>query len=247
MSYIKTALITGAARRIGAALAQHLHGLGMNVVVHYNRSDQDAKALVNTLNAKREGSAIALQGDLLNAKERDDLIPKTLKAFGGLDVLINNASSFYPTPVDDIEHAESAWEDLMGSNLKSAYFLSVQAAPYLEKQTGCIINISAIHGKKPLKGYPIYSIAKAGVNGLTKSLAKELAPHIRVNAIAPGAIIWPEKENALDEKQKERLLSEVPLARQGNSSDIARACEFLICHAPYVTGEMLTVDGGRSL
>lgn len=239
----KVALITGGAKRIGAAIARHLHAAGMNLVIHYRHSDAVARTLQDELSKQRSNSVLLLQADLLYVQKLTRMIQDTINHYGRLDVLINNASSFYSTPIG--QGQESEWEDLIGTNLKAPFFLSQIAAPHLVTHHGCIINLVDIHADRPLKSYPIYSIAKAGLTMLTKSLARELGPYVRVNAIAPGTILWP--ENDMDEVTKQRIISHIPLKRHGDPSDIAQAVLFLIRDAEYMTGQILTIDGGRTL
>lgn len=238
----KVALITGAAHRIGATTAKLLHENDMNIVLHYRGSRKQAQALQKELNDKRENSVIIIQADLHVTNGLPALIEESLKAWGRLDVLINNASSFYPTQIG--KATEEQWDDLVGSNLKAPFFLSQAAAPHLKKTNGCIINIVDIHAERPLKTYPIYSMAKAGLVMMTKSLAGELGPEIRVNAVAPGAILWPEN---LDDVAKQRIISRTFLKRQGKPDDISKTILYLIRDADYVTGQIIAVDGGRSL
>lgn len=240
----KVALITGGAQRVGAALARALHAEGMRLVIHYHSSEADAHALQAELHATRPESVMLVRGDL-GAGERlaKNLVFETVEAFGRLDVLINNASQFYGT---ELGHAgESQWDEIMGVNLKAPFFLAQAAAPHLRKHAGNIVNIADIYGERPLSGYPIYSIAKAGVIMLTRVLARELGPEVRANGVAPGVILWPEA--GLDEMSKQRIISRTPLKRSGEPADIARAVLFLIRDAGYVTGQILAVDGGRSV
>ncbi len=239
----KVALITGGARRIGAEICRVLHAQGMNIAVHSRSSKCDAQALQSDLLAIRPISVLLGQGDLLDVKNLDSLVSRTLANYRRLDVLVNNASSFFPTPMG---HAtEGHWDDLVGSNLRAPFFISQAAMPHLRKNSGCIVNITDIHGERPLKNYPIYSVAKAGLVMLTKSLAREFGPEVRVNAVAPGTILWP--ENELDETIKQHILSRVPQRRSGDPSDIARAVLFLVRDARYVSGQVIAVDGGRSV
>ncbi len=238
----KVVLITGAAHRIGATTAKLLHQNGMNIVLHYRGSREQAKALQKELNNERENSVILIQADLHITNGLSALIEESVKAWGRLDVLINNASSFYPTKMG--KATEDQWDDLIGSNLKAPFFLSQAATPHLKKTNGCIINIVDIHAERPLKTFPIYSMAKAGLVMMTKSLACELGPEIRVNAVAPGAILWPEN---LDEVAKQRIVSRTFLKRQGEPNDISKTILYLIKDAGYVTGQIIAVDGGRSL
>lgn len=239
----KVVLITGAAHRIGATTARTLHAAGANIVLHYRQSRDGAQALQDELNAIRPDSVALVQADLLEIHTLENLAREAHAAWGRLDVLINNASTFYPTPVGGI--SETHWDDLIGTNLKAPLFLSQAAAPYLKAERGCIVNIVDIHAERPLREHPVYSMAKAGLVMLTKSLACELGPDVRVNAVAPGAILWP--ENDMDEGTKERIISRTFLKRQGNPHDIARAVLFLARDAHYTSGHVLTVDGGRSL
>ncbi|QKT03166.1 pteridine reductase [Ectothiorhodospiraceae bacterium 2226] len=239
----KVALITGAAHRIGAAVARHLHARGMRIVLHYHSSRAAALALQGELCAARPASVVLVQADLLNAAKLAAVVQEAVAAWGRLDVLVNNASSFYATPMGSVD--ESQWDELIGTNLKAPFFLSQAAAPHLASSQGCIVNIVDIHADRPLKDYPVYSTAKAGLVMLTRALASELGPPVRVNAVAPGAILWPEHD--LDEVTKQRIISRTLLKRQGSVDDIARAVHFLVADAPYVTGQVITVDGGRTV
>jgi pteridine reductase len=239
----RTALITGAARRIGAAIARRLHAAGANVVLHYRGAEAEAAALEAELNALRGASALKVKADLLAPIAPKALVGTTRDRFGGLDVLVNNASSFYPTQVGAIEAGH--WEELIGSNLRAPLFLSQEAAPELAKRGGAIINIADIHADRPLKGYVVYSIAKAGLAAMTRSLALELGPAVRVNAVSPGAIAWPE-DGQFPPPERERIVASTPLARLGTPEEIAQAVHFL-ASAPFVTGQILAVDGGRSV
>ncbi|MBI5450439.1 MAG: pteridine reductase [Gammaproteobacteria bacterium] len=239
----KVALITGAARRVGATVARALHHQGMNLVLTYRRSTAEAHALQQELHQARADSVLLIQSDLLHTAKLASTIRTAQQAWGRLDVLINNASSFYPTPIGSV--TEEQWDDLMGSNLKAPFFLSQAAAKALKETRGCIINITDIHAERPLKTYNVYSTAKAGLAMLTKALARDLGPEIRVNSIAPGAILWPEHD--LDELTKHRIIARTALKRQGSPEDIARTILFLICDAPYISGEIIKVDGGRTL
>ena len=238
----KVVLITGAAHRIGATTARMLHAEGMNILLHYRHSRDAAESLQTELNAIRTDSVHLIQADLHDSARLPALVEQAIQIWGRLDVLINNASSFYATPIGTV--TENQWDDLIGSNLKAPFFLSQAAAPYLRQQHGCIISIVDIHAERPLKEFPVYSMAKAGLVMLTKSLACELGPEVRVNAVAPGAILWPEN---LGEKEKEKIISRTFLKRQGAPDDIARAILYLIRDAGYMSGQVLTVDGGRSL
>ncbi len=239
----KVVLITGAARRIGAETARVLHANGMNIIIHYRKTRAAALALQIELNEIRSESVIIVQADLSKTKGITPLIKQCVETFGRLDVLINNASSFYPTPIGTV--TDQHWDDLMSSNLKAPFFLAQAASPILRKHKGCIINIVDIHADRPLKEHPVYCMAKSGLVMMTKSLARELGPEIRVNAVAPGAIMWP--ENDLDELTKQRILSRTTLKREGSPNDIATTILFLISQSPYITGQVISVDGGRSL
>jgi len=239
----KAALVTGGARRVGAAIARELHGAGASVLLHYRDSEADASKLAAELNAARAGSAATVKADLLAPVAPKALVAAALEQFKRLDLLVNNASSFFPVAVGQIE--ASHWEELMGSNLRAPLFLSQEAAPQLARHKGAIVNIVDIHAERPLKGYPVYSIAKAGLAALTRSLALELAPEVRVNGVAPGAIAWPE-DGQFDPEERRRILASTPLGRVGAPEDIAQAVHFLAC-APYVSGQIIAVDGGRSV
>ena len=239
----KVALVTGAARRIGAAIARRLHAGGANVLLHYRGAEADAGRLEAELNAVRAKSASKIKADLLAPVAPRMLVSAAIQHFGRLDVLVNNASTFYPTAVGSIEAGH--WEELMGSNLRAPLFLAQEAVPQLKKNGGAIVNLSDIHASRPLKGYLVYSIAKAGLVALTRSLALELAPDIRVNAVAPGAIAWPE-DGQFEPAERERIVATTPLARLGSPEEIARAVHFLAT-VPFVTGQILAVDGGRSV
>jgi pteridine reductase len=239
----KTALVTGAARRVGATIARALHAAGANVVLHYRSSAEDAAALAQELNGVRAESVALAECDLLEVARLPELAKAAQAAFGGLDVLVNNASTFFPTPIGDITGID--WDDLIGTNLKAPLFLAQAAAPLLHEARGLIVNLADIHGIKPLRRYPVYSIAKAGLIMLTKSLARELGPHVRVNAVAPGPVMWP--EDGLDTLLQDKIIDRTALKRAGSAEDVARACLFFATEAPYVTGQVLAVDGGRSI
>ncbi len=241
----KVVLITGGAKRVGAAICRLLHADGANLMIHYRTSVTEARALQAELNLKRANSVAIIQGDLLNLAVSPSLITETVNRFGKLDVLINNASTYYPTELGQIGLQE--WEDLTGSNLKAPLFLSQSAATELRKTSGCIINITDMHVERPKKGYIVYSVAKAGLVTLTKSLAHELAPEVRVNAVAPGPVLWPEDNPQFDEVYRQRVISQTLLKRIGEGNDVAKAVRFLIQDAPFITGQIIAVDGGRSL
>jgi pteridine reductase len=238
------ALITGGAKRIGAEITKQLHVAGFNVVVHYHESADTAKQLTTQLNQQRNNSAICIKANLNNHVDIKLLVESSLSEWNRINLLVNNASTFYPTPVDSV--TEQDWNDLINVNVKAPYFLSTFLADELKKTQGCIVNIADIYAAHPLKNYSIYSIAKAGNVMLTKSLAQELAPNVRVNAIAPGAILWPSNTNLSEEELKKRL-AKIPLQKTGEPYDIARTLLFLVKEAPYMTGQILTVDGGRSI
>ena len=240
----KVVLITGGAKRVGAAICRRLHGAGANLMLHYRASAGEARLLQAELNGIRGDSVALVQADLLELPQLPALVERTLGTYGRLDALVNNASSFHPTPVGEIDAAD--WDDLMGTNLKAPLFLSQAAAPALRKAHGAIVNITDIHADRPLKNYVVYSAAKAGLAGLTRSLARELAPEVRVNAVAPGPILWPD-DDQFDELSRQRIVSQTPLKREGTPEDIARAVHFLLFDAPYVTGETIAVDGGRHI
>lgn len=239
----KVVLITGAAHRIGAAIARNLHAEGMNIVIHYRNSREKARALQDELNRNRENSVVLIQADLHQTQKLKPVIREAINSWGRLDVLVNNASSFYPTPLSSAN--EDQWNDLLGSNLKAPFFLCQAAADSLRQTRGCIVNIVDIHHERPLKNHAIYSIAKAGLAMLTKAMARELGPEIRVNGVSPGAILWP--ENDMDDVTKQRIISRTVLKRQGEPGDIASAVKYLIADANYMSGQILAVDGGRTL
>ena len=241
----KVVLVTGGAKRVGAAICRLLHARGAQVMVHHRASVDEARALQADLNARRAESVALVQADLLNGAGLQELVKTTIGRFGRLDVLVNNASSFFPTLVGDI--TEQAWDDLMGTNLKAPLFLSQAAAPELRKRHGCIVNIVDIHAEFPMKNYVVYTVAKGGLLALTRSLARELGPEVRVNGVAPGAIMWPEGEEWSDELSRQRILNQSVLKRVGEPDDIAKAVDFLVSAAPYVTGQVIAVDGGQML
>ena len=237
------ALITGSAKRIGASIARTLHASGLSIGIHYHSSKSDAISLCKELNANRPDSASIFQADITQSLEARKLIKEFIHWGGKIDVLINNASSFYPTPIGKI--TDEDWNDLFGTNLKGPLFLCQEAATNLRENQGSIINLIDIHTKDPLRNHSLYVSAKAGLKMLTQSLAKDLAPEIRVNGISPGAILWPE-ENINDQK-KEVILSQIPLQREGTPQDISDCVLFLLYHSNYITGQIITIDGGRSI
>ncbi len=239
----KVALITGGAQRVGAMTARLLHAAGANILLHYRHSRQPALALQTELNERRKNSVVLIQADLLETVKLKGLVNKGLEQWGRLDILVNNASSFYPTPMETV--TENDWDDLIGSNMKAPFFLSQIAAPHLEKQNGCIISIIDIHAERPLEGHSVYNMAKAGLAMLVKTLAFELGPKIRVNGVAPGAIMWPAQE--MDDITKQRIVSRTYLKRKGSAEDIAKTVLFLAANADYISGQIIAVDGGRSL
>jgi pteridine reductase len=240
----KVVLITGGAKRIGAGIAEYLHQQGMNIIIHFRHSKKAAEQLVAKFNDLRPASAVMLYGDLAEVSALPGLIAKASEVWGYLDVLINNASSYYPTPLGSV--TETIWNDLLASNVVAPFFLSQAAIPILSARKGCIINIVDIKAEQPSRLYSVYCIAKSGLWTLTKALAKELAPTIRVNALAPGLILRPEQD-ALSDAERAAAINLIPFKRAGEVEDLAKAAYFLIEEAPYVTGQMLAIDGGRSL
>ena len=238
----RTALVTGGARRIGRAIARHLHAAGMRVVIHHRSSEREARALAEELEAERAGSATVVHGDVSRVEDCARIVADAVELTGSLDLLVNNASSFFPTPVGGVD--ADAWDDLMGSNLRGPFFLSQAAATALTRNRGAIVNLLDIHARFPMKGHPVYSAAKAGLAMLTRSLAVELAPAVRVNGVAPGAILWPDPKPT--EAEQAAVRAGIPLERIGEPLDIAEAVRFLAA-ADYITGQILAVDGGRSL
>ena len=248
MTQTPVVLVTGAARRVGAEIARALHGAGALVAIHYRSSAAEAERLAAELNAARpdEGgeSAASFAADLLDIAALPGLVEAVVQRFGRLDALVNNASSFYATKVGAIDTA--AWDDLIGSNLKAPLFLSQAAAPQLEQSGGCIVNITDIHAERPLRGYPLYCAAKAGLLGLSRALALELGPGVRVNAVAPGPIEWPQNQHDFPPGERAAIIEHTLLKRVGSPADIARTVKFLVFDAPYVTGQVINVDGGRT-
>lgn len=241
----KTVLVTGGAKRVGAAIVRRLHAAGANLVIHFNRSQTEAMALRAELNQARANSAHCVQADLLNVLALRPMVEEATRCFGQLDALVNNASSFYATPLVDVDEAQ--WSDLMGTNLKAPLYLSQAAAAELKRCKGCIVNIADIHAERPMQGHLLYSVAKTGLVALTKSLAQELSPQVRVNAVAPGVIVWPEGDAWQDAAQREKIVAHTLLKREGEPDDIAKTVKFLIADAPYITGQVIAVDGGRSI
>ncbi|MHB1565741.1 MAG: pteridine reductase [Acidiferrobacter sp.] len=239
----RVVLVTGGARRVGAAIVRALHARGLAIVLHHRSAGAEAQALKAELEAQRPHSVALAPADLLAPAAPATLVATALAAFGRLDMIVNNASSFYPTPMPTATTRD--WDDLIGTNLKAPFFVIQAARPALVRRGGAVVNIVDIHAERPLKGYPVYSIAKAGLVMLTKALARELAPTVRVNAIAPGTILWP--EHGVDDHQKREILARIPQRQSGDPTDIAGACAFLLLDASYVTGQVLAVDGGRSI
>lgn len=239
----KTALITGAARRIGATIATHLHGAGADVAIHYRGSGDEASDLCARLNDSRDGSALAFRADLNDLDALASMVNEVIRWQGRLDVLVNNASTFYPSPLGSI--TEANWADLMGPNLKAPLFLSQAAAPQLKRQGGAIVNIVDIHARRPLRDHHVYGAAKAGLAMLTRSLARDMAPEVRVNGVAPGAILWPEE--GMTDAIREHIIGQIPLGRPGAPDDVAGCVLYLVGGASYVTGQVIAVDGGRSI
>ncbi|MEF8730581.1 MAG: pteridine reductase [Candidatus Accumulibacter meliphilus] len=239
----KTILVTGAARRLGSAIAHELHATGANLMLHYRQASTAAAALASELNAVRPSSAACLQADLLDVETLPRLVADTVARFGRLDALVNNASSFFPTPLGTIDLA--SWDDLIGSNLKAPLFLTQAAAPHLIAAQGSVVNITDIHAERPLAAYPLYCAAKAGLLGLTRALAIELAPRVRVNAVAPGPILWPDS-GVFDNAARQDIVAHTLLQRAGCPQDIARAVRYLLNDADYITGQVINVDGGRT-
>jgi pteridine reductase len=239
----RTALVTGAAKRIGRAIATRLHRAGANVALHYRNADVEVRELAAALNALRTGSAEVFRADLLDTDRLPELVTGVVKRFGGLDILVNNASGFYPTPMGSITGQE--FGELMGTNLKAPLFLSQAAAAELKKRRGCIVNIVDIHAERPLRNYLVYSVAKSALAGLTRALALELGPEVRVNGVSPGPIAWPD-DGSFDQALQERVIRHTLLKRQGEPDDIAKAVLFLATDAGYITGQIIAVDGGRS-
>jgi pteridine reductase len=239
----KWALITGAGKRIGACIARTLHEAGAGIAIHYRDSKDPAEELANELNSIRADSTVTVKADLCDTANLDAVLSGIIDQTGRLDILVNNASSFYPTPLGSI--SERQWEDLVGTNLKAPLFLSQTAEPYLRDSGGVIINIVDIHATRPLRHHAVYGLAKAGLAMLTRTLARDLAPVIRVNGVSPGAILWPEDD--MSDSIKDNIIGQVPLKRAGEPSDIANCVLYLVRDANYVTGQIIAVDGGRSI
>lgn len=236
-------LVTGAARRVGAAVVRGFHAQGADVCIHCHQSIGEAEGLRDELNGLRAHSATIVVADVLDATASPGIVAAAVNAFGRLDVLVNNASSFYPTPLGTVTPAQ--WDDLMGTNLRAPFFLAQASAPHLRSTKGLIVNMIDIHAQRPLPGHPVYSAAKAGLVMLTRALARELGPDVRVNGIAPGPILWPEP--AMDARLQEEIIAKTLLKRSGSPDDVVRAVLFFAKDAAYITGQILAVDGGRSV
>ncbi len=241
----KVILVTGGARRVGAAICRRLHAAGANIALHYRSSEDEAQGLRTELQTMRPGSVLCIKADLLHPQALSRMVNDTISHFGRLDALVNNASSFYATPLEEIN--EQSWDDLIGTNLKAPLLLAQAAAAELRRNHGAIVNIVDIHAERPMHGHLLYSIAKGGLAALTRALAQELAPHVRVNAVSPGVIVWPESAKWDDEERRRKLIAHTLLKRQGEPDDIAKTVEFLLNDAPYITGQIISVDGGRSI
>ena len=241
----KVVLVTGGAKRVGAAISRRLHAAGANIALHYRFSLNEAQALEAELNGLRADSAKLVQADLLHTQSLQPMVQQTVRHFGRLDALVNNASSFFPTPLDEI--SEQHWNDLMGTNLKAPLFLAQAAAHELCRNQGAIVNIVDIHADRPMHGHLVYSVAKAGLAALTRALAVELAPAVRANAVAPGAIIWPDSGEWASPEVREKIIGQTLLKRIGDPDDIAKTVQFLLRDAPYITGQIINVDGGKSI
>jgi pteridine reductase len=239
------ALITGAAHRLGAHTARHLHNRGWNIVIHYRSRQEEAQALANELNDLRAHSAVALQADLSSPDEIAPLAEQAIAAWGRLDGLVNSASVFYPNPTEKAQSED--WDAIMSTNLRAPFFLGQACLAALRSAGGAVVNMIDIYSERPLANHPLYCASKAGLASLTQSWAKDLAPEVRVNGVSPGAILWPEGEAEMDPQQQQSILDRTPLATTGKPEDIAGAIAFLLCDAPFITGQILSVDGGRSL
>jgi pteridine reductase len=242
------ALVTGGARRIGAAIVRRLHAEGHDIALHFHASTADATALAAELDARRHGSILLLQADLADVDRLPELIGATLGRFGRLDALVNNASAFFPTALGDTTPAQ--WDALFAANARAPFFLAQAAAPHLRAMRGAIVNLGDIHGERPLRGHAVYGMSKAALLQMTRALALELAPDVRVNAVSPGAILWPEPSAdsaGKDDAARQAVLARTPLARTGTPEEIAGAVRWLLCEATYTTGQVIRVDGGRTL
>jgi len=241
----KVILVTGGAKRVGAAICRRLHAAGANILMHYRSSEESAFSLQADLLSLRPDSVFTIQADLLDAAALSFMVGKAQQHFGRLDGLVSNASSFFPTPLDEID--EQQWNDLIGTNLKAPLLLAKAAAPELRRNRGAIVNIVDIHADRPMQGHLLYSVAKSGLLGLTRALAQELAPHVRVNGVSPGVIVWPEHPEWDNENRRKQIVEHTLLKREGEPEDIAKTVQFLLHDAPYITGQIIAVDGGRSI
>jgi len=241
----KVVLVTGGAKRVGAAICRRLHSAGANIALHYRSSEQRALALQADLEVIRPHSVFPVQGDLLDPHAISWVVDETIRYYGRLDGLVSNASSFFATPLEDIDATQ--WDDLIGTNLKAPLFLAKAAATELRLNHGAIVNIVDIHADRPMQGHLLYSVAKAGLAGLTRALAQEFAPHVRVNGVSPGVIVWPEHADWGDQIRRDQIVNHTLLKREGEPDDIAKTVQFLLNHAPYITGQIISVDGGRSI
>lgn len=241
----KVVLVSGGAKRVGAAICRRLHAAGANIALHYHTSTHEAVALQTELNALRADSVESFSADLLDLSALPVLIAQTLARFGRLDGLVNNASSFYPTPLHEV--SEKDWHDLLGTNLKAPLFLAQAAAAELRRTRGSIVNIVDIHAERPMQGHLVYSVAKGGLRALTLGLAQELAPRVRVNGVSPGPILWPEHRDWQDANKRAAIIDQTLLKRVGEPDDIAKTVAFLLQDAPYITGQIIAVDGGKSI
>ena len=237
------ALITGAARRVGAVIAQQLHAAGYDLALHYRHSQGDARMLADALEQQRADSTLLLQGELADTAILPDLIERVLAHYGRLDALVNNASAFYPTPIGTTTPAQ--WDELFASNARAPFFLSQAAVPALRQSKGSIVNLLDIYAERPLADHPLYCMAKAAQAAMTRSLALDLGPDVRVNGVAPGAVLWPSDGKAYDDQQA--MLDRTPLQRAGSPDDVASAVLWLLRDAPFVTGQIIRIDGGRTL
>jgi pteridine reductase len=242
-SEVPVVLITGAAKRVGADIARALHRAGYDLALHYRHSRNEMDALRSELESLRPDSTIAIQAELSDVSALPGIVEKCVACFGRLDAVVNNASAFFATPIGDATPTQ--WDELFASNARAPFFLAQAAASALKESSGCIVNIVDIYAEKPLAGHPIYSMAKAALAMMTKSLARELAPEIRVNGVAPGAILWP--ENSETPVNSDDVVARTPLKRTGSAEEVGKAVLFLIRDATFTTGEILKVDGGRSL
>ena len=241
----KVILVTGGARRVGAAICRRLHAAGAIIALHYRSSKDAAQALQAELQALRADSVHCIQADLLHPQAVSKMIQEIIRHCGRLDGLVNNASSFYATPLAEIN--EQSWDDLIGTNLKAPLLLAQAAAAELRRNHGAIVNIVDIHAERPMHGHLLYSVAKGGLAALTRALAQELAPDVRVNGVSPGVIAWPESAAWDNEARRQKIIAHTLLKRQGEPDDIARTVQFLLNDAPYMTGQIISVDGGRSI